>query len=206
VTSVTLTVSDVSRSFSRRPILRGLSCELRGGEALAVVGRNGAGKSTFIKIACGLLSPSSGRVTLEIGGAVITDDARPTVVGLAAPYLQVYDEFTAIEHLSLTARLRGMAWTDARSADLLDRIGLADVGGKPIRAYSSGMLQRFRLVTALQHDPALLVLDEPSSNLDERGVEAVAAIVGEQLTRGAVLLATNSPVERSWCGRELSVQ
>ena len=190
-----MSVSGLGRRFGARWIFRGIEFELSQGDALCVLGANGSGKSTLLRILAGLLSASEGSVDPK------PCDSR-AVIGYAALELSLYHHLTAVEHLELAARLRGL--TSPR-VDLLDTVGLDDVDGKPTGQFSSGMRARLKLALALQHEPPVLLLDEPSASLDESGRELVGRIVQEQRTTGAVVIATNFQGDRRHATHELEL-
>jgi heme exporter protein A len=108
-----------------------------------------------------------------------------------APYLQMYEEFSAMENLRLASQLRGLPVDVRAHEDLLTRMTLDPRRGDPVHGFSSGMKQRLKYAAALAHQPRILVLDEPTSNLDASGVAIVKSIMQEQRTRGILVVATN---------------
>lgn len=190
-----MSCSGLGRRFGARWIFRGIEFELAKGDALCVLGANGSGKSTLLRILAGLMSASEGSV-----------DPKPCdsrgVIGYAALELSLYHHLNASEHLELAARLRGLG---SPRVELLDTVGLVEVGEKPTGQFSSGMRARLKLALALQHKPPVLLLDEPSASLDESGRELVGRIVEEQKTTGAVVIATNFQGDRRYATHELEL-
>ena len=182
---------DIRKDFDRRSVFRGVSFDVGTGETLLVTGRNGSGKSTLVKIICGVLSPTAGTVTLEVNGATSGDPHLHA--GLVAPYLQMFEEFSPLENLQIASGLRGMPFDRSRATGLLERVGLARRLHDPVRTFSSGMKQRVKYAFALQHEPPLLVLDEPTANLDDEGIALARGVMAEQRRRGALVVATNDP-------------
>ncbi len=203
---LTLTVDNVSKAFGRTKPLRGVGFVVTEGERLGIAGSNGSGKSTLIKVIAGLLTPDAGSVAMELDGKVIDPDRTHEHIGLVAPYVALYDEFSPRELLQVTARLRGIPWSEGDTLQLLEQVELAHVIDRTARGFSSGMTQRLRLAVALQHAPALLLFDEPSMNLDEKGVEVVRRLVFGHESRGAVLIASNDKRELNWCTRTVNVE
>lgn len=176
--------------FNRRVIFRDVSFALEEGRVLLVTGRNGSGKSTLVKIVSHVLSPTAGSVTFADDAGVIKG-AVARHLGLVSPYLQLYDEFTASEHLRMAMTLRGLR-PDPQGADaLLQRVGLFPRRNDPVRTFSSGMKQRLKYAFALLHRPAVLLLDEPMSNLDADGIAMVRGVMEEQRAAGILVVATN---------------
>jgi len=201
---VTLTATGITKLFNRRMIFREISFSLKGGDSLAITGRNGSGKSTLVKILCGVLTPTQGTVQFAIGGKRVSIDAAKDYLGLVTPYLQLYDEFSGWENLELLSRIRSNDFPiDERAAESLKLVGLWDRRKDMVRTYSSGMKQRLKYAFALLHRPAVLVLDEPTSNLDAEGVEVVKRVAEAQRASGILVVATSDAIEAQWCAREL---
>jgi heme exporter protein A len=185
--SLSLHVEGVGRSFNRRSIFSDISFTMEAGQTLLIAGRNGSGKSTLVKILCGVLSSSRGSVHVEGAGA---GDHR-NAFGVVSPYLQVYDEFSAMENLEIAMHIRGLRADGAVLTRLLERVALPPERTDPVRAFSSGMKQRVKYALALAHQPAILILDEPMANLDEEGIRIVRALMEEHRRRGILIVATN---------------
>jgi heme exporter protein A len=202
-----LVAEHVGHRFGTLLLFRRLSFSLAGGESLAVTGANGAGKSTLLRILAGVRSPKAGAVTLTTDGREIPSADRPLHTGLVAPALGVYDELTARENLRFLARARRLSGAADRIASVLDRVGLAGRADDRVGTYSSGMRQRVKYAAALLADPPLLLLDEPSANLDARGREFVASVVAEQRERQRLLVvATNRADEAERHDRQLRIE
>lgn len=194
-TQVELRLDDVSKRFGRRTVLRNVCAEVVKGEALVVTGHNGSGKSTLLTIIAGLLLPDSGTVSLRIESKDVVPARRRHVVSLVAPDLTLYPELSALENLEFFARVRSLPWQLSAAEDLLDRVGLAGRGHDVVGTFSSGMRVRLKYSVALQPQPRVLLLDEPTAMLDTGGAEIVERIIAEQRERGLLVLATNDPSE-----------
>jgi heme exporter protein A len=193
--TLSLVLDNVAASYGARPVLRGISLTLRQGETLVVSGANGSGKSTLLRLLCGLQKPTSGSIGYSWRGADYTPAGAAPLIGWVAPDLALYRELTARENLRFFARVRGQPCSDGQIDDLLARVGLAGRGDDRVASYSSGMVQRMRYAYALLHSPPVLLLDEPTVTLDERGAAAVERIITEQRQRGITVVATNDPRE-----------
>ncbi|MCX7895026.1 MAG: ABC transporter ATP-binding protein [Thermoanaerobaculum sp.] len=189
----------ITKRFAGRPVLRGISGQVSPGRVLVVTGPNGSGKSTLLNVLAGLLRPSEGTVRYLEGQQALPQQVWHRILGVCAPDMAVYQEFSALENLSFFCQLRGLSRSQSELAELLQGLGLAagDLR-RPVGQFSSGMLQRVKLAQALVHDPQVLLLDEPSSNLDAAGHQLLAALVGRFRTRAAVVVATNDPREVTW--------
>ena len=204
MTPFVVRADNVGKTFNRRIIFESLSFELARGGSLAITGRNGSGKSTLVKIIAGVLSPSNGSVSIAQDGKLLEEARRKEHLGLVSPYLQLYDEFTALENIEILSRIRGVARSDHdRVRALLTLFGLWERRNDWLRVYSSGMKQRLKYVFALVHRPTVLILDEPSANLDADGIAAVRHILTEQKQTGILIVATNDADEAKWCDSAL---
>jgi len=132
-----------------------------------LLGPNGAGKSTLISMMGGFLAPSSGTVTLD-GGPVWRHPEVYRAIGLVPEAEAMYDMVTGAQFLLANARLHGLSDADAAARRALDAVDMADAADRPIATYSKGMKQRIKMATALVHDPAVLLLDEPFNGMDPR--------------------------------------
>lgn len=198
-----LQIECVSKTYGARRVLRSVSAELHAGDILLVTGRNGAGKSTLLRIIAGLLRPSEGAVHFWRDGVLLSSERRRHAFGYVGADVQLYRELTAGEHIDLVARLRGLPDSPTALAAALDRVGLGGRESEPISGYSSGMLQRLRYALALLHRPRVLLLDEPTTNLDQAGVAIASAIIAEIGRQGIVVIATNDP--RDMCYGDLQL-
>jgi heme exporter protein A len=190
-----LELNDLAAGYGARKVLPELTLTLRGGETLVVAGANGSGKSTLLRLICGLQRPTAGTITYIVGERRARPEEARDLVGWVAPDLQLYRELTALENLEFFAQVRGLRRTRAELEALLEGIGLGGRGDDLLAAYSSGMAQRLRYAYALLHYPPVLLLDEPTVTLDERGAALVEQVVAAQRERGITIIATNDPRE-----------
>jgi ABC-2 type transport system ATP-binding protein len=168
-----------------------VSLALERGEIFGLLGPNGAGKTTTIKMILGLSRPTSGSVRLE--GLDPHHFAARRRLGYLPENPCFYDHLTALEYLDLTGALFGIDAKECRdrSAELLERLGLAAHAAKALRKFSKGMTQRLGLAQALLNRPSLLVLDEPMSGLDPIGRAEVKQLLREEKSRGATVLLSS---------------
>ena len=201
-----LSAEGLAKRYGRRLLFRDVAFDLGPGDSLAVTGANGAGKSTLLQIVAGVRAPTAGTVRLWLGDDEVDAEVRPRRTGFVAPYLQLYDAFTAVENLGFLARARRLPDAGARTAAALDRVGLGGRGDDLLRTYSSGMKQRARLAAALLAAPSLLLLDEPTSNLDAPGRAVVEEVARTHREAGGILLvATNVDHEAALCDQRIEV-
>ena len=204
MTALSLIVSGLGRDFNRRPVFRDISFTVNAPGSVAITGLNGAGKSTMMKILAGVVSPTSGSVRFESGGTGLSAEELQLRIGFVSPYLNLYDEFTADENLRLIARIRsGVEPSAERMEHRLRQVDLWNRRFDPLGTFSSGMKQRLKYAVALLHEPEILLLDEPTSNLDAEGIAMVRAAAAEHRERGLLILATNSDEEAAWCSQRV---
>jgi heme exporter protein A len=191
-----LVADGLGKRFGRRVLFRNLSFGLRGGQTLAVTGANGAGKSTLLRILAGVMRPTKGTVVLTWKGRPVAGEEHPLRTGLVAPYLNVYDGFSARENLQFLARARQLPAASQRMEAVLEMVSLTARADDLVGTYSSGMKQRVKYAAALLAEPWLLLLDEPSANLDAEGLEMVERVIVYQRDAGRLLvIATNIAAE-----------
>jgi ABC-2 type transport system ATP-binding protein len=178
-------------TLRRFTAVEGITLDLRRGEIFGLLGPNGAGKTTTLKMILGLARPTSGRVLLQ--GRDPRDPAARASLGYLPENPCFYDHLTATEYLDLVGSLFGLTRAERRqrSAELLERLGLAPHATKSLRKFSKGMTQRLGLAQALVNRPELLVLDEPMSGLDPIGRAEVKQLLREERERGATVLLTS---------------
>lgn len=176
--------------YGRRVLFAGLDCVVEPGEVMVVAGANGAGKSTLLKLVAGLLTPSSGSVTIERDRRLLSPAERRAAVGYLSPETLPYRPLTVRENLRFFARVRGLSAWDEEVVELVGLTGRLD---DPVSDLSSGYVQRVKLAIALLHRPAILLLDEPSVTLDDQGQLQVAEVIRRQRERGLALVAANDP-------------
>jgi ABC-type multidrug transport system ATPase subunit len=169
-----ISVTNVVKQFGRFAALRGVNAEFDGGKFYAILGDNGAGKTTLLRALAGLAHPTQGAIS------ILGQDPQTACseIGYMAHPSLLYDEMSGMENLRYFARLYGIAG-DERCAQVVRSVGLDPVLARPVGQYSQGMRQRMSLARAILHDPKILLLDEPFSNVD---VHSAGDMVG--LLRG----------------------
>ena len=169
-------LAGLGRRFGERVVLRDVSLSLPAGTTLAVLGRNGAGKSTLLRILATLLRPHAGSVRVfgeELPRRAFAVRGR---IGLLGHEPLLYRDLSGRENLVYNARLHRVSI--ARVAEVLEAVGMQRRADDPVRLLSRGMVQRLAIARAVLHRPALLLLDEPRSNLDPAAGEQVEPLIG----------------------------
>lgn len=197
-------ITGLTHEFEDREVFSSLDFAYDG-SCLAVTGPNGSGKSTLLRILAGLLIPTSGTAFVALGGVPVPREHARDLIGLAAPDVRLYSELSPRENLRFLLKARGRSIAEDRVVRALERVGLAHRADDPVRELSSGLRQRAALAAALVHEPMVLLLDEPSSNLDETGTAMVREVIEEQARDGMVVIATNDPSEAALASAHLNV-
>ncbi len=221
--SLSLSLQAVTKRYSRAPIFSPVTCEVGQSEIVAITGANGSGKSTLLKIIAGVTEPTKGKCTWKINqtnlanrenvrGREISSSPREIqkTLGFVSPYLELYNELTAVEHVQFVAELKGQRITRDEAVSELTSFGLdKDIasGNRTMKQYSSGMQQRVRLAMAFISKPKILLLDEPSSNLDEEGIQTLFRKLDRYSIDGSiVIIATNDEREKNLAAREIVLE
>jgi ABC-type multidrug transport system ATPase subunit len=171
-----------------------------------VLGPNGAGKSTLLSILAGQLLPTAGEVRYELAGRPLPVAEVPRQLAYCAPYLDLPEDFTLLELLAFHTRLKPLR-PGVSNADLVDIMYLQKARHQPVREFSSGMKQRLKLGLALYAAAPLLLLDEPTTNLDATGaawyLEHVARV--RQDADRLVIVSSNVPAEYAFCEAQVRI-
>lgn len=176
----------VSKFYGDYPALRDVDLEARGGRVLALLGRNGAGKTTMLRILAGLTAPTRGEVRLPAADAA--GGRRGSHVGVVGHGGWIYDELTAEENLRFFGRLYGAADPQGTAERWLARVGLERFRRSRAAGFSRGMRQRLTIARAFLHEPGVLLLDEPWTALDDRASRLLSDLVAESRERGRAVV------------------
>ena len=181
-----LELKNIEKSFGEKKVLTGVSFKAEGGKAFGLLGRNGAGKTTSIRILMDVFPANSGEVLID--GKPI--DYRKVGIGYLPEERGLYPKKTIIDQLTYFAELKGMSHKAAiKSVDYwLERLGMMEYRNKRLDTLSKGNQQKIQLVTALAHNPDIVILDEPFSGLDPVNAMLLKDVVKEQISKGKIVL------------------
>ena len=199
--AVAISAVGVSKCYGRVMALDGLTLDIRVGEVFGLLGPNGSGKTTFMRLLAGYLLPSAGRLTVA-GLDVVRDSlAVRRRIGYVPESAPLYPQMRVSEFLAFMARLRGVPERSVAGAveRVLEQLALGAVVDKPTRALSRGYRQRAALAQALIHDPDILILDEPTNGLDPRQIIEMRELIRSLAGRHTVLMSSHilSEVEKT---------
>ena len=187
----------LSKSIDDRAILRDLTLAIPAGQFVAVLGANGTGKSTLLKVVSTLVPPSGGALKLFGERATATSVHLRRRIGLIGHQSMLYRDLSATENLEFFARLYGVSNPVSRARSMVEMIGLADRARDPVRQFSRGMVQRVAIARALLHDPELLLADEPFDGLDAPSIDALEQMLASLNEAGKTIIMVNHDIEQS---------
>ena len=190
-------IKGLKKSYSLKPVLRGIDLVLHQGERVALLGANGAGKTTLLRILAGLTKPEVGTVT--IAGRDSTHEAQQIrqLIGFVAHQPYLYDDLTVLENLLFFGRMYAVKRGRERAQDLLQRVGLEKRSRERVSTLSRGQVQRLSWARALLHSPCLLLLDEPETGLDQAGNELIDTLLEEHDMQGGSTIFSTHQLERA---------
>lgn len=198
-----IVLENVGRRFNQEWIFRGVNCEFVSGNSYAVLGPNGSGKSTFLSLILSNLVPSEGKVSYFGPQEISVDDIYKSI-SYAAPYLDLIEEFTLQEtiefHFKFKKTRGGMSLNE-----VLKLLGLSKSQDKALKYFSSGMKQRTKLALAFCSDTPILLLDEPTSNLDVQGLAWYNHLVEEFGHGRIIIVCSNQPEEYKFCNHFIHI-
>jgi len=187
---------DVRKTFGHFTALAGVTLRVARGEFVALFGRNGAGKTTFLKVAATLSRPSSGKIFIE-GIDILKDPGQARRrIGFLSHNASVYRDLSPLENLKFFCRLYGVSDAEDRIMALLDRVGLRRRAGDPVRSLSRGLHQRVGIARVFVHNPTLILLDEPYTGLDAQAAVMLNEVLDEAVQNGKTVVLTTHDIEQ----------
>jgi ABC-type multidrug transport system ATPase subunit len=201
---VKIVLEQVSHKFNAHTIFKNINYTLEQGKSYAITGHNGAGKSTLISIIAGYKTPSKGKVTFYKDNQIIVSESICKEIGIAAPYIDVIEEFTLAELVLFHFKLKKIDIDNVNA--FLDFSELAPAKDKLIKNFSSGMKQRLKLALAIFANNSILLLDEPTSNLDKNGLIWYLNKINDVKKGKLIVIASNLEEEFSFVDEVISIK
>lgn len=197
-----ITLTNVGKRFNREWIFRRFSYEFALGRSYAITGPNGSGKSTLLQVISGSLTFNEGSIELKNGQRTTNNEQLYKSVSIAAPYLELVEELTAKEMLAFHAQFKKLTLP---VEEILQLIGLEKATNKQLRYFSSGMKQRLKLAQAFFSDTPVLLLDEPTTNLDEDGIALYHQLISNHTKDRLVIVSSNDKQEYNFCEEVIAI-
>lgn len=200
-----VTLHTITRSFGREVVFRDVTRTLAAGTRTAILGPNGSGKSTLLQVIGGALVPTAGSIVHRLNGRDLPQEEVYRHVSIAAPYLGLYEDLSLREVLDFHARFKPLR-AGLAPADVARIAYLEKALEKPVLHFSSGMKQRLKLALAILSDTPLLLLDEPSSNLDAEAIAWFRALLRDHVDGRTLVIASNrQPAEHDLCTGHIEI-
>jgi ABC-type multidrug transport system ATPase subunit len=197
-------LKNLGKRFNRQWIFRNLHFSFQQGRSYAITGKNGSGKSTLLQIIAGALEKNEGEIFFKENGNLVNPEIQYRYFSFSAPYLELIEELTLTEffefHFSLKPILEGFS-----IAQVIEKMELKNAANKQIRQFSSGMKQRAKLGQAFFSRVPVLLLDEPTANLDVQGIELYLKLVEEVAKDRLIIICSNDENEISFCRERINM-
>jgi ABC-type multidrug transport system ATPase subunit len=195
-------LTNTGKRFNREWIFRHFDHEFFSGKRYAITGSNGSGKSTLLQVISGSISHNEGKIEMILNGSPLLEENCFQYLSIAAPYLELIEEMTATEFLHFHSSFKPLTHS---LESILALINLENAAQKQIRYYSSGMKQRLKLAQAFFCSAPVLLLDEPTTNLDAEGIALYQQLITEHTDQKLVIISSNDPQEYSFCDEVISI-
>jgi ABC-type multidrug transport system ATPase subunit len=200
----TISLENIGRRFNRDWIFRGVDYTFQSGSVYAILGPNGSGKSTLLQVLNGSLGPSVGKISYTFNEKPVEVGSVYQHLSLAAPYLELIEDFSLSEMIDFHFKFK--AYKNGLNNELVtDILALPGSKNKLIKYFSSGMKQRLKLALAFCSDTPILMLDEPTSNLDTQGVDWYLSLVQKFAENRLTVICSNQLHEYSFCNESLDI-
>lgn len=193
-------IQSIGKKFNASPIFRDISFSRSSGLSCAITGPNGSGKSTLLEIVGGIKLPSMGAVDYSLNEISIEKKNIHNHIGFVSPRMNLYNELSGIENIEFVTSSHEGKYD---IAEYFKRFDLFEQRDKLVAHYSTGMKQRLKIIAALVRGPGILLLDEPSTNLDARGKELFLSYLDSAQEDKIIIIATNDEVEAQFCNEEI---
>ncbi|NJO03274.1 MAG: ABC transporter ATP-binding protein [Bacteroidia bacterium] len=197
-------LENLSKRYQYEWIFRNLNRTLLPHQSYAILGPNGSGKSTLLQVIAGFLTPSGGKIRYFDQGKELTPESIHRYLIIAAPYLELIEEFTLRELLNFHRQFKPFK-DQLSSENLIEILKLGKSTHKPVKFFSSGMKQRLKLGLAFYANVPLILLDEPTTNLDATGVAWYQEEINRLLGQKLIIICSNQPAEYAFCEKTIHI-
>jgi ABC-type multidrug transport system ATPase subunit len=200
-----ITLTNTGKRFNREWIFRHVDLVFHPAKAYAITGPNGSGKSTLLQVIAGATLHNEGQVSYlpQANATKKNSDIEPyRYLSMAAPYLELIEEMTAKEMLEFHSQFKTLTLSNE---EILEIVGLTKATDKQLRNFSSGMKQRLKLAQAFFSDTPVLLLDEPTTNLDADGIALYHSLIDNYSKNKLVIVSSNDPQEYNFCSEVIGI-
>jgi ABC-type multidrug transport system ATPase subunit len=201
---MTISLSDAGKRFNRDWIFRHFTYQFEQGKSYAITGPNGSGKSTLLQVLSGSMHFNEGKIEWATDNKQLANENVYTHVSMCAPYLEVVEEMTLKEFLDFHHGFKPFL-PGITTEKIISALGLDKAADKQIRYYSSGMKQRVKLAQCIFSDTAIVLLDEPCTNLDSNGIELYHQLITDHCKNRLVVVSSNDEVEYRFCEKRINI-
>ena len=198
-----ITLKNVGRRFNKEWIFKQIDFSFADAKKYAILGPNGSGKSTLLSIILGNLSPSEGEIQYQSDQEIRVEQIYQ-YISFAAPYLDLVEEFTLQETIDFHFQFKAYA-NGLNAQNVLELLGLKKSQDKALKHFSSGMKQRTKLALACCANTPILILDEPTSNLDEQGIAWYLNLIEQYAAEKMIIVGSNQEHEYAFCDHQLNI-
>ena len=199
-----ITLTNTGKRFNREWIFRHCSYEFNSGKSYAITGPNGSGKSTLLQVIAGATLHNEGTIEFKHEKRTTSNEQHYVLISLAAPYLELIEEMTAKEMLAFHSRFKPLI-SSLSIEEILQIVGLENAINKQIRYFSSGMKQRLKLAQAFFSNTPVLLLDEPTTNLDADGIALYHTLISNYTKDKLVIVSSNVKQEYDFCDHFIKI-
>lgn len=186
---IVIDTNNLSKSFKNQKVVCSITLQVKKGEIFGFLGRNGAGKTTFINLLTGIMIPTSGKFNLLNHNGNLDDIKQK--IGVLPDYSSFYDNLSAKEHIKYFSKLSGKKLTNLKISETLELVGLKEHQNKKVGKFSFGMKKKLGIAQAIVHDPELIFLDEPTSGIDAESVIQIQMLIKELNRQGKTIFMTS---------------
>lgn len=194
----------VGKRYRSEWILRNINLSFEAGKRYAVTGPNGSGKSTLLKILSGHLTPSKGKIRFSLDGELLNVDQVFQYLSYTAPYIDLIEDFTLWEALKFHFQFKKLM-PGASLDSLYQRLNFKKARNKLVRDFSSGMKQRLKLLLTICSDTPMLLLDEPTTNLDQEGMQWYRQLIDDFTNDRLLIIASNVAIDFDFCEERVDI-
>lgn len=201
---MTISLNNIGKRYNREWIFRRCSYDFMPGKRYAITGPNGSGKSTLLQVIGGAIQHNEGTIEYKNGHETTNNEQHYTYVSIAAPYLELIEEMTASEMMEFHSKFKPLMQF-LSIEDLLKIVGLENAINKQLRYFSSGMKQRLKLAQAFFSNTPVLLLDEPTTNLDADGIALYHNLINNYTKDKLVIVSSNVQQEYDFCEEVIEI-